>query len=42
MKKKVFYQNWEKMREKKYFAIIIGNLFKGIYLFLKFGNLFRK
>ena len=40
--KKVFCQNWEKIREKKHFAIYNRIFFKGMYVFLKFGNLFRK
>ena len=43
LRKKVFCQNWEQIREEeKNLLFIIGTFFKGIDLFLKFGNSFRK
>ena len=42
LKKKSLLSELGKMREKNILLFIIGNNFKGINLFLKFGNLFRK
>ena len=42
LKKKVLCQNGKKLERKNILLIIIGKFFKEFFLFLKFGDLFRK